>query len=252
MAAELTTREGLIAYCLRFPRVYEDYPFDAITDPGAWTVMRHRTNRKSFALIFTRHDRLCVNLKCDPGESVFLRREFADVTPAYHMNKLHWNTVALGGDVPDDELARLIQASYALTRPTRERTTMRFDAVGLFVTDMAPMVAFYRDVMGMQTEWDGEQNADLRADGFRLILYGRADFETMTAQRYAYPQGRNGTMELAFAVENYAAVDREYERVVRSGAVPVMPPTTEPWGQRTCYVADPDGNLVEIGSFEET
>ena len=35
------------------------------------------------------------------------------------------------------------------------------------------------------------------------------------------------------------------------GAKSVLPPTTEPWGQRTCYVADPDGNLIEIGSFIE-
>ncbi|MBO4673317.1 MAG: glyoxalase, partial [Bacteroidaceae bacterium] len=35
------------------------------------------------------------------------------------------------------------------------------------------------------------------------------------------------------------------------GAKSVLPPTTEPWGQRTCYVADPDGNLIEIGSFNE-
>lgn len=37
--------------------------------------------------------------------------------------------------------------------------------------------------------------------------------------------------------------------VTAKGAVPVMPPTTEPWGQRTCYIADPKGNLIEIGSF---
>jgi catechol 2,3-dioxygenase-like lactoylglutathione lyase family enzyme len=129
---------------------------------------------------------------------------------------------------------------------------MRFDAVGLFVTDMEKMVSFYRDVIGMQTDWNGrEPNAEFKADGFRLIMYGRDDFEKMTSRSFSYPQGTNGTMELAFKVENYAAVDREYERLVGLGTVPVMPPTTEPWGQRTCYVADPDGNLIEIGSFKE-
>ena len=38
---------------------------------------------------------------------------------------------------------------------------------------------------------------------------------------------------------------------LNNGAKSVLPPTTEPWGQRTCYVADPDGNLIEIGSFVE-
>ncbi|KLU60163.1 glyoxalase-like domain protein [Peptococcaceae bacterium CEB3] len=112
---------------------------------------------------------------------------------------------------------------------------LRFDAVGLFVTDMAKMVSFYRDVIGMQTEWNGkEPNAELKADGFRLIMYGRDDFEKMTSQKYAYPKGTNGTMELAYEVENFAAVDRKFERVVELGATPIMPPTTEPWGQRTC------------------
>ena len=129
---------------------------------------------------------------------------------------------------------------------------LRFDAVGLFTKDMARIVAFYRDVMGMETDWDGNAaNAELKADGFRLIMYGREDFEKMTSRRFGYPQGTNGTMELAFEAENYAAVDQAFERVTQAGAASVMPPATEPWGQRTCYVADPDGNLVEIGSFNQ-
>lgn len=126
---------------------------------------------------------------------------------------------------------------------------MKFNTVGLFVKDMARTVAFYRDVMGLKTDWNGGGNADLFEDGVRLILYGRKDFEAMTGRSYAYPAGTNGTMELAFDVPRFSDVDREYRRVTAAGAQPVFPPTTEPWGQRTCYVADPDGNLIEIGSF---
>lgn len=49
----------------------------------------------------------------------------------------------------------------------------------------------------------------------------------------------------------FADVDKEYSRAVVMGAKPIMEPTTEPWGQRTCYVADPEGNLIEICSFNE-
>ena len=111
------TRQTLIDYCLTFPAAYEDYPFDDITDPGKWTVMRHSVNKKSFALIYERYGKLRVNLKCDPFEADFLRQAFADVTPAYHMNKTHWNTVTLGGDVPEDELKRMIKRSYDLIKP---------------------------------------------------------------------------------------------------------------------------------------
>lgn len=49
--------------------------------------------------------------------------------------------------------------------------------------------------------------------------------------------------------ENFSAVDKAYIESVAAGAESVMEPATEPWGQRTCYIADPEGNLIEIGSF---
>ena len=50
-------------------------------------------------------------------------------------------------------------------------------------------------------------------------------------------------------MENYAAVDKFFRDVTAKGAKPVMQPTTMPWGKRTCYISDPEGNLIEIGSF---
>ena len=111
------TRQELINRCLTFPTTYEDYPFDDVKDAGAWTVMRHQTNKKSFAFIYERGGRLCVNLKCDPFEADFLRRQYKGVTPAYHMNKTHWNTVTVGFDVPKEEILRQIEKSYDLIKP---------------------------------------------------------------------------------------------------------------------------------------
>ena len=59
-------RADLIALCGRLPDSYEDYPFD---DPN-WTVMRHRTNRRSYALIFERQGRLWVNVKAEPAWAI--------------------------------------------------------------------------------------------------------------------------------------------------------------------------------------
>lgn len=115
------TRQALIDFCLTFPAAYEDYPFDSITDAGMWTVMRHKGNKKSFALIYERNQKLCVNLKCDPLEASLLRQALTDVTPAYHMNKTHWNTVVLGGDVPDEGVCSMIEKSYDLIKPKRKR-----------------------------------------------------------------------------------------------------------------------------------
>ena len=128
---------------------------------------------------------------------------------------------------------------------------MKFDEAGLFVTDMEKMVTFYRDVMGMTTDWNGAANAELYSGGMRLIMFRSDDFEKMTSRKYAYPAGQNGTFEISFGLPQFDDVDKEYERVVKLGATPVFPPENEPWGQRTSFVCDPDGNLVEISSFNQ-
>lgn len=128
---------------------------------------------------------------------------------------------------------------------------MRLDGFGIFVKDMPAMIRFYRDVLGFDIrESEDTTNVYLEKDGTLFLLYGRDDFEKMTRRRFGYAPGVNGHVEIALSVENFAAVDRAYRDVIQKGARPVMAPETEPWGQRTCYVADPEGNLIEIGSFE--
>ena len=73
----------------------------------------------------------------------------------------------------------------------------------------------------------------------------------MTSRKYEYVKGLNGHTELALYVDTFEEVDTEYEKAVSKGAVSVLAPETEPWGQRTCYIADPEGNLIEIGSFNK-
>ena len=127
-----------------------------------------------------------------------------------------------------------------------------FNTVGLFTTDNAKIVAFYHNIFGFQTEWNGtDPNVEMTLGTSRIILFPRDAFEQMTSHEYAYPDGTNGTLELSFDVPSFADVDKEYDRAVSMGAQPVFAPTTEPWGQRTCYVADPEGNLIEISSFVE-
>lgn len=127
---------------------------------------------------------------------------------------------------------------------------MRLDGFGLFVNDMSTMIRFYRDVLGFEIEEDEDtSNVYLVKDGTLFMLYRRTDFEKMTNRKFEYTKGMNGHFEIALYVDTFEEVDEEYARVVSMGAVPVLEPTTEPWGQRTCYIADPEGNLVEIGSF---
>lgn len=127
---------------------------------------------------------------------------------------------------------------------------MRLDGVGLFVDDMPAMIRFYRDVLGFEiTEAEDAVNVYLIKDGTLFMLYERKNFENMTSRKYEYLRGLNGHFEIALYVDTFEEVDREYERIVAQGGRSVLEPTTEPWGQRTCYIADPEGNLIEIGSF---
>lgn len=73
----------------------------------------------------------------------------------------------------------------------------------------------------------------------------------MTSRKYEYIKGLNGHFEIALYVDTYDEVDKTFAKVVSNGAVPVLKPATEPWGQRTCYIADPEGNLIEIGSWNK-
>jgi len=127
---------------------------------------------------------------------------------------------------------------------------MRLDGFGLFVNDMPEMIRFYRDILGFEIrEAEDAVNVYLIKDGTLFMLYERKNFEKMTSRRYEYLKGLNGHFEIALYVDTFEEVDREYERITALGARSVLEPTTEPWGQRTCYIADPEGNLIEIGSF---
>ncbi|MBE6854621.1 MAG: glyoxalase [Ruminococcus sp.] len=129
---------------------------------------------------------------------------------------------------------------------------MRLDGFGLFVRDMGTMIRFYRDVLGFEIqESEDTSNVFLRKDDTLFLLYGRSDFEQMTSRKYEYLKGLNGHFEIALYVDTFEEVDAAFDRVVSLGATPVLEPTTEPWGQRTCYIADPEGNLIEIGSFNK-
>lgn len=128
---------------------------------------------------------------------------------------------------------------------------MKLDGFGLLVNDMPTMVRFYRDVLGFEIkENENAENVYLIKDGTLFMLYERKNFEKMTNRKYEYIKGLNGHFEIALYVDTFGEVDKAYNDAVSKGAVSVLPPENEPWGQRTCYIADPEGNLIEIGSFD--
>ena len=98
---------NLKKYLLNKPGAVEDFPFGS-------EVAVYKVRDKIFALIVINNNEARINLKCDPLEAEQLRMVFDAVLPGYHMNKKHWNTVVINGSIPDNEVQRMIDNSYAL------------------------------------------------------------------------------------------------------------------------------------------
>ena len=132
---------------------------------------------------------------------------------------------------------------------------MRLDGFGLFVDDMAKMIRFYKDVLGFEIkEEENTSNVYLVKDGTLFLLYGRNDFEKMTNRRYEYIKGLNGHSEIALYVDTFEEVDEAYKKAVENGATSVLEPELEFIIMSTdddVIIADPEGNLIEIGSWNK-
>ena len=124
----------------------------------------------------------------------------------------------------------------------------------LLAGSMETMVPFYRDILGFQTQWDGGDFAEFQtASGeLSLFMYSRRAFAQSLGVGYVPPEGINQTFEIALWLPRFADVDAEYARLSELGvSFPLGTPTTYPFGIRNFYAADPEGNLLEIGSTRE-
>jgi predicted DNA-binding protein (MmcQ/YjbR family) len=102
--------ESYYEYCLSKKGVTEHFPFDK-------DALVFKVGGKMFALSSLSQwekGEPSVNLKCDPERAQELRAQYDDIKPGWHMNKTHWNTVAINKEIPDTLVKELIDHSYAL------------------------------------------------------------------------------------------------------------------------------------------
>ncbi len=92
---------------LSMPNVRLDYPFGE-------DVAVYKVGDKMFALIAEKSNPVRISLKCDPQLSLILREKYESVMPGYHLNKKHWNTIVLSGQLPWEDIRGFIRHSYDL------------------------------------------------------------------------------------------------------------------------------------------
>lgn len=123
--------------------------------------------------------------------------------------------------------------------------------VCIFADNMPKMVEFYRDILGFETDWNGGTFAEFyTASGkLSLFMYSKEEFVKAIEEEYRPSHGINQTFEIGMWLPTYADIDAEYERLSKLNVrFPTGAPITYPFGIRNFYVADPEGNLIEIGS----
>ncbi|WP_372474358.1 MmcQ/YjbR family DNA-binding protein [Capnocytophaga sp. ARDL2] len=112
--------EQLRDFCLSFPEAGEKMPFD--DDILVFTVCD-----KIFCLVSTKNYEF-MNLKCNPEKAIELRERYSEVSPGYHMNKKHWNSVRVEGNLSEEMLKEWISDSYWLvvnTLPKKRKELLK-------------------------------------------------------------------------------------------------------------------------------
>lgn len=126
---------------------------------------------------------------------------------------------------------------------------VKFNMIGIFVQDLTRMVAFYKDVIGIDIEWDGVgPYAEFKHEGIRFAMYERAELPHLLGRQPEFPKGINATFELALNVGEPENVDSTFQRFTSCGAESIYEPRNEPWKMRSAMIVDPEGNLIEIAS----
>jgi catechol 2,3-dioxygenase-like lactoylglutathione lyase family enzyme len=117
------------------------------------------------------------------------------------------------------------------------------DYVILIVNDLDRALRFYTEVLGLKLGHRSGDYAQLDTGATRLALYTRSAMANTLGMSLQAPGVNAPGFEVGFKVAN---VDAAVNELIARGISPVVPPTDRFWGQRTAYVRDPDGHLIEL------
>jgi predicted enzyme related to lactoylglutathione lyase len=126
--------------------------------------------------------------------------------------------------------------------PGQGLASAHLSGLTVMVENLDNMVQFYKNALGFSLEQQGDR-AYLERDGVELSFYGRRKFEQLTCRGYGYGGGVTGHFHIRIQVEDACAA---FSEILSKGASGIKETFTSQWGEVTAYVADPEGNVIEL------
>jgi lactoylglutathione lyase len=124
----------------------------------------------------------------------------------------------------------------------------RIGLVTVLTSNIQSLKSFYSEVLGFTILTDLGDYVEFSNEGVRFAICKKEIMEKTTNHPSYQEQSKGQSFELAFPVGSPEDVDRTYSEIVAKGAIPIKAPEMMPWGRKTAFFADPDGNIHEIYS----
>lgn len=125
---------------------------------------------------------------------------------------------------------------------------MKIGLITILTNNIESMKGFYSNVLGFKILEDLGNYVEFENEGVRFALCTRKVMKIHTAHESYSHNSTGQSFELALPAGSPENVDKLYNEIVHNGATPIKAPEMMPWGRKTGFIADPDGNIHEIYS----
>jgi lactoylglutathione lyase len=123
---------------------------------------------------------------------------------------------------------------------------MKINMIGIITKQIDVMTKFYQEVLDMKIKLKLDEYIEFEHEGVRLALSTRKVMSKATGESSYLKEAQGHSFELAFKAGSPIEVDTTFSKITGKGAKAIKEPSDMPWGQRTAFFADPDGNIHEI------
>lgn len=122
----------------------------------------------------------------------------------------------------------------------------QINMLGLITSKFEEMKNFYTNVLGFPIKLEMDNYVEFENDGVRFAISTNQVMAEATDEQSYLKNKQGHSFELAFQSDSPSEVDANYSELINKGAKSIKEPANMPWGQRTAFFADPDGNIHEI------